>query len=271
MAFYPMRAICLCAIFRSLGVAILTLGASQSMAAADPPFTSTADTVFDIIKVDDPSDYVCLNYVGRTTRQMWDKRVDNEFDFNVFLFQAHFSNSPPIDIIVNPEFETVEAAETEARRYTRSLGQLPLVFRHGIRQLGIFDGMPTYSAGAGKIFVYAERTTLRISQDHLEESMMHEAAHVSLDPLYARSDAWIAAQQSDARFMTRYGQKHPRGEDMAETALFAYGLIRHPGRIPPVDSHDILSAVPARIAFFKEVLNLDETGSPAPKPPNDCR
>lgn len=269
MIFDPLRAA-----FRIICSSVLigaTLVARPVMATADPPFTSTADTVFDIIKTDDPSDYVCLNYLGRTTRQMWDKRVDNEFDFNVFLFQAHFSNSPPIDIIVNPEFETLGAAETEARRYTRSLGQLPLVFRHGIRQLGIFDGSPTYSAGAGKIFVYAERTTLRISQNHLEESMMHEAAHVSLDPLYAQSDAWVAAQQSDARFVTRYGQNHPEGEDMAETALFAYGLIRHPGRIPPVDSRDILSAVPARIAFFKEVLNQDITGSSALEPPKNCR
>ncbi len=138
------------AIINAVGISILTGAAfllAPTLAAANPTFSSTADTVFDIITVDDPSDYVCLSYQGRTTRQMWDKRVDNEFDFDVFLFQAHFSNSAPIDIIVNPEFGTIKAAEAEARRYTRALGQLPLVFRHGIRQLGIFDGTPTYSAG----------------------------------------------------------------------------------------------------------------------------
>lgn len=248
-----------------------TLLISPSIAAADPPFSSTADTVFDIITLDDPSDYVCLSYQGRTTRQMWDKRVDNEFDFEVFLFQVHFSNSAPIDIIVNPEFGTVEAAEVEARRYTHALGQLPLVFRHGIRQLGIHDGTPTYSAGAGKIFVYAERTTRRISQNHLEESMMHEAAHVSLDPQYARSAEWVAAQNSDNRFLTRYAEDNPEREDIAETALFAYGLLRHPGRIPPVDSRDILLAVPARLAFFKEVLDQEPVDFSAPVPPKDCR
>ncbi len=269
MKLSPLRAI-----FATIGISILMGGAMVPLCAnaeADPPYSSTADTVFDIIQVDDPSDFVCLSYLGRTTRQMWDKRVDNEFDFEVFLFQAHFSNSAPIDIIVNPEFGTVEAAETEARRYTRSLGQLPLLFRHGIRQLGIHDGRPTYSAGAGKIFVYAERTTLRISQNHLEESMMHEAAHVSLDPLYARSNAWVGAQQSDNRFLTRYGQDYPAGEDMAETALFAYGMIRHPGRIPPVDSRDILLAVPARIAFFQDLLNQEIAYPPAMPPPAECR
>lgn len=262
------------AFFNAIGISILMSGATMlapTFAAANPLYSSTADTVFDIITVDDPSDYVCLKYQGRVTRQMWDKRVDGESDFEVFLFQAHFSNSAPIDIIVNPEFVTRQAAETEARRYTRALGQLPLVFRHGIRQLGIFDGTPTYSAGAGKIFVYAERTTRRISQNHLEESLLHEAAHVSLDPQHAKSDAWIAAQNSDNQFMTKYGKDNPKREDLAETALFAYGMIHYPERIPPVDSRDILQAVPARIEFFYDILNQEMAEFPAPTPSADCR
>lgn len=239
--------------------------------AADPPFSSTADTVFDIIRVDDPSSFVCLSYQGRTTRQMWDKRLDDEFDLNVFLFHAHFDDSPPFDIIVNPEFGSVEAAEAEARRYTHGLGQLPLVFRHGIRQFGIHKGMPTFSAGAGKIFVYAGMTTQRIGENHLEESLLHESIHATLDRQHARSDAWQAAQASDDRFLTRYAMRHPQGEDLAETALFAYGLIRHPGRIPPVDSRDILAAVPARVDFFKDILNKTPKVPPAPIPPQNCR
>jgi len=134
-------------------LALLLLMTLPTAGAGEPLYGSTADTVFDIITVDDPSSFVCLSYQGRTIRQMWDKRLDNEFDLEVFLFQAHFTDSPPFDIIVNPEFATREAAEAEARRYTKSLGQLPLVFRHGIRQFGIHDGNPTYSAGSGKIFV----------------------------------------------------------------------------------------------------------------------
>ncbi len=253
------------------GLGAALLAGAPALGASDPPFSSTADTVFDIITVDDPSTFVCLSYQGRTIRQMWDKRVDNEFDFNVYLFQAHFSDSPPFDIIVNPEFGSREAAEAEARRYTRGLGQLALVFRHGIRQFGIHRGMPTYSAGSGKIFVYADRTSLRISQDHLEESLLHEAVHATLDRQYAGSDEWKAAQASDNRFMTRYAQSRPEGEDLAETALFAFGLIRHPGRIPPVDSRDILSAVPARIAVVRDILARNPVPGPIPPPPDNCR
>ena len=250
------------------GIAAMAL---PQMTLAEPPFSSTADTVFDIITVDDPSNFVCLSYEGRTTRQMWDKRADNEFDFNVYLFRAHFDDSPPFDIIVNPEFGSREAAEAEARRYTWPLGQLPLVFRHGIRQFGIHKGNPTYSAGAGKIFVYADRTTTRIGQNHLEESLMHEAVHATLDRTFAQSPEWQAAQASDGRFMTRYAESRPEGEDLAETALFAFGLIRHPGRIPPVDSRDILAAVPARIAFIKDMISQTPQVPPAPTPPGNCK
>jgi hypothetical protein len=249
--------------------AIIAVGAPGA-ARAEPPFSSTADTVFDIITVDDPSSFDCLTYEGRTVRQMWDKRLDNEFDLNVFLFQAYFKDAPPFDIIVNPEFGTREAAEAEARRYTKGLGQLPLEFRFGIRQFGIHDGTPTFSAGAGKIFVYAGKTTQRISENHLEESLLHESIHASLDRTYAQSDVWIEAQQSDGRFLTRYAKSHPEREDMAETALFAYGLLRQPGRIPPVDSRDILSAVPARIAVIKDILSQPPEIGPIPIPPEGC-
>ena len=255
----------------AIGAAVaIFLSPPVSYAADTPIYGSTADTVFDIIKTTDPSTFNCLSYEGRTIRQMWDKRLDNEFDLNVFLFQAHFTDSPPIDIIVNPEFETVEAAEAEARRYTIPLGQLPLIFRHGIRQFGIHGGMPTYSAGSGKIFVYADRTTRRIGQNHLEESLLHESVHASLDATYARSPEWQAAQAKDGGFVTRYGMDHPQGEDLAETALFAYAFQQHPTRIPPVDNRDIRQAIPARLALLETILTIQPQVSPAPTPPKSC-
>lgn len=234
------------------------------------PFDSTADTVFDIVQTQDPSKFVCLSYQGRALRQMWDKRLDNEFDYEVFLFEAHFTDSPPFSIIVNPEFETKSTAEIEVRRYTRELGQLPLTFRHGIRQFGIHKGTPTYSGGPGKIFVYADKTTQRIAENHLEESLLHEAIHATLDAEFARSPEWSAAQQSDGEFITDYAKRHPNREDLAESALFSYGLIVFPGRIPPVDSAVIEQTIPARLAFFSDLLSQTPQVLPAPPLPENC-
>ena len=46
-------------------------------------------------------------------------------------------------------------------------------------------------------------------------------------------------------------------EDMAETALFAWGILRHPGRIPSADTADIKAVVPNRIAFLGEILPVE--------------
>jgi len=257
---------------RLLGPAFLfaSLALPSALPAASPPFGSTADTVFDIITTDDPSSFVCLSYQGREIRQMWDKRRDNEFDLNVFLFRAYFGDGPSIDIIVNPEFATREAAETEARRYTRPLGQLPMVLRQGILQVGIHEGDPTYSAGPGKIFVYAGRTSVRIGENRLEESLLHESVHASLDARHAAAPEWIAAQRADPGFVTRYAERHPGREDLAETALFAYAFLHHPERMPPVDSADVRRVAPARLAYLERVLSAPTPAAAVPEPPPDC-
>lgn len=249
----------------------IALVAQPGQAASDPPFTSMADTVFDVIRDTDPSTFVCLHYEGRGTRQMWDKRLDNEFDLEAFLFSAHFTDMPPIEILLNPEFETQEQARAEAERYGFRLGQLPLVFRHGIRQLGVHKGDEGFHAGSGKIFVYSEMSDRRIEQNRLEESLLHESVHATLDNEYRLSPEWIAAQESDGRFLTRYAASRPDREDLADTALFAYALLRLPGRIPPVDSQDILRTVPARIGVIENILDSAPEVSEPPLLPEGCR
>ncbi|MEY8827597.1 hypothetical protein AB9K34_04135 [Sedimentitalea sp. XS_ASV28] len=253
-------------------VIILSLTALPQAAssAGDYPYDATADTVFDIIRDSDPSTFLCLAYEGRTIRQMWDKRLDDESDLEVFHFTAHFSDMPAIDIILNPEFETPEAARREAQKYTRRLGQVPLVFRHGIRQLGIHAGDRGFHAGTGKVFVYAQMAERRIAENHLQESLLHEGVHATLDAEYRLSPEWIAAQQSDGRFLTRYAAHRPDREDLAETALFAYSLLRHPGRIPPADSAVIARTTPARIAVIERILEIPLDIPPPTPPPEGC-
>lgn len=239
------------------------------MLGADTPFHSMADTVFDVIRTDDPSTFTCLSYEGREVREMWDRRADAEFRHDAFVFRAHFADSGPVDIVLNPEFSTEDAARTEAERYTRPLGQLPVVLRQGIGQLGIHKGRETFHGGPGKIFLYQDQVTHRIGQNKLEESLMHEAVHASLDRQWRNAPEWRAAQAADGRFLTRYAQSRPDREDLADTMVFAFALLRHPGRIPPVDSRVILATVPARIAVIEKILAGGSSSDP-PKPPDTC-
>ncbi len=228
-----------------------------SAVLAQPLYDSTSDTVFDIITTSDSSAFECLITQGPAIRQMWDKRVDREYDAEGFLFHAYYSGeSKLIEIFVNAEFGTETAARRQAEIYAHPIGQLPSFLRKGVEFIGVHDGTPIYSAGAGKIFVYAERTKRRIEQRHLEESLFHEAVHVSLDKDHSNSSAWRDAQQRDGEFLTDYAKNNPEREDLAESALFAYALQVHPGRIPPVDSRDIMEKIPFRLDVLSQIFEM---------------
>ena len=82
----------------------------------------------------------------------------------------------------------------------------------------------------------------------------HEAVHASWDRDHAAAPDWLAAQQADGGFLTGYAEAAPEVEDLAETALFAFAILHHPKRFPPVDTADTRAAVPHRIAYFAGLL-----------------
>ena len=221
---------------------------------AKPPYSDTAGTVFDIIQASDPSVFSCLENAGRGERQIWDKRVDGEPVVNAFLFNSRYTDGTNIEIAINPEFETVEAARAEAMRYAVPLGQLPTSLRRGIAKFSVHKGDKGFHAGTGQIVFYAGRADQRMTYNHLEESLFHEAVHASWDAEHRLSEGWIAAQAADRMFLTEYGRNTPDREDLAETALFAYAILHHPDRFPPVDTADTRRAVPNRIKYIEALL-----------------
>ena len=253
------------------GLALVVAGVMASPARAqpgDPPFSDTAGTVFDIIQRADPSAFRCLDPMGQAARQIWDKRVDGEPVVNAFLFMARFRDGTSIEMAINPEFGSLDAARQEAMRYAVPLGQLPTSLRAGIARFSVHQGRKGFHAGTGQIVVYAGTTDNRLGYDHLEESLFHEAVHASWDADHRLAPAWIAAQAADGGFLTGYGRDSPEREDLAETALFAFAILHHPARFPPADTEDTLAAVPNRIAYIKALLPpgaplFTQTGPPA--------
>jgi hypothetical protein len=226
--------------------------ARDARAEEPQPYGSTMDTVFDIIQTSDPSAFVCLQYMGRGDRQIWDKRVNGEPTVNAFLFVARYDDGTNIEIAINPEFETKEKARAAALRFANPLGQLPTLLRKGVHRFSVHMGEKGFHAGTGQIVVYSGMADKRASYDHLEESLFHESVHASLDEDHRLSDAWKKAQASDGRFLTTYAQQDPEREDLAETALFAFAILQHPDRFPPADTAETVRAVPNRIEYFKQ-------------------
>lgn len=225
-----------------------------SASVEEPLYDSTVDTVFDIIQASDPSAFSCLQYVGRGERQIWDKRVENEPVVDAFVFVARYEDGTAIEIAINPEFGSPESARAEALRYAGPLGMLPTLLRKGVRRFSVHMGEKGFHAGTGQVIVYAGTADRRLDDAHLEESLFHEAVHAALDDEHRLSSGWKEAQERDGRFLTFYAQQSPEREDLAETALFAYAIIRHPDRFPPADTADTLQAVPNRIDYLRRIF-----------------
>jgi len=116
----------------------------------------------------------------------------------------------------------------------------------------------TAFSDVGLIVLYSANATKRIGTHDLEETVFHEAVHAAWDRPHRESPAWREAQERDGRFVTDYAAKHPGGEDLAESALFAYALIHRPDRIPADEAARIREAIPARIEFVAGLLPPDE-------------
>jgi hypothetical protein len=234
--------------------AIFAVVVSATTAQADPPFDSTADTTFDIIAESDPTQFMCLIDKDRGERQIWDKRVDGEPVVNAYLFQANYRDGTTIEIAINPEYDSLADARDEAMRFAVPLGQLPTLLREGIGRFSVHKGDKGFHAGTGQVVVYADRATQRQSYVHLEESLFHEAVHASLDDDHRLAPNWVLAQKADDAFLTTYAASRPEREDLAETALFAFAILRHPERLPPADTEVTLATVPNRVDYIRNFI-----------------
>lgn len=95
----------------------------------------------------------------------------------------------------------------------------------------------------------------RISTHDLEETVFHESVHASIQGVYQSEAIWLDAQANDDAFVTEYGQNLPGLEDMAESALFAYTAIVHPGRLSNDIEAWLEENIPNRMAFFRTLYD----------------
>lgn len=218
--------------------------------------SSVVGTDFDFILDTDPSAFLCLEYKGQGTREMPDKSGPTDLFQQAFIFVSYFDDGTKVDIAIDIDFETEDEARAEALRYVPRLGKLPTSLRRGVERVVVHKGHKDTTAfsDVGLIVLYSANATKRISTHDLEETVFHESVHASWDKKHAKSSGWLEAQKSDGIFITDYARKNPRGEDLAESALFAYTLLHHPERIPAPDAAKIRSAIPARIAFVKALV-----------------
>lgn len=234
---------------------VLACGAPKLVHAV-PPFSGTIFLDPDIIVETDPTTFSSVASNGQGYRLMFDRRINNWVSLNAYLFRASYKDGLEIEIQVNPEFGDPTTAFAEASKYAPIIGRLPTCLRISVQSVWIHKGTEPFGGGNNNLLIHTGQADQYAGSGILEEALVHEATHTSLDAVHANAPGWIAAQTADAGFISDYARDNPNREDLAETFLLYLALRHRSERIDVSLSRTITQTIPNRIAYL-DGLKLD--------------
>ena len=132
---------------------------------------------------------------------MYDRR-SSWVNLQAFLFEAKFEDGSIIEMQVNPEFKDKSLAEVEAKKYAWLIGQLPASLRKDVQTSWIHKGVNLWGGGNNNILIHTGAALEYERYDMIEEILIHEAAHTSLDSYHANNNDWLDAQRKDNHFIS---------------------------------------------------------------------
>lgn len=212
-----------------------------------------AGTIFidpDIITASDPTTLASISYAGQGLVTVYDRRPPGWVTINAYLFDVVWSDGLTCVAMVNPEFGSVAAATFEANRYAEAVGRIPTCLRADVNELWIHAGVYAFGGGNSSILIHTGRGEEYIASGILEETLVHEATHTSLDAAHAAAPGWVAAQQADPNFISTYAAANPTTEDLAESYLCWLAVRHRASRISAANYSTILATIPNRLAYF---------------------
>jgi hypothetical protein len=220
-----------------------------------PPFSGTIFIDPDIITPADPSTYVALVPAGQDTRVMFDRRAA-WITTDPFLFDATYDDGLTIEVQVNPEFGSSAASQVVAEFYAEVIGRLPTALRIEVETVWIHKGIQLFGGGNNNLLIHVGQGDSYIADGILEETLMHESVHTSLDAAHATAARWMAAQDADPAFISTYARDFPFREDLAESFVPYFAAEYRSDRISESLLATILETIPNRIDYFSG-LGLD--------------
>jgi len=181
---------------------------------------------------------------------MFDRRTGRSGLVDAYLFDALFADGTTIEVQVNSEFGNRHAAAEQALLYATIVGKTPAFMRTRLEQLSIHKGDFLPGGASGNIVLHVDRLEEDRRGGNLEELIIHEAAHASLDEDHARNPAWKRAQEEDDDFISSYAHDYPEREDVAESILMYLAITYLPGRLGSDKEEWVRRTIPNRIRYF---------------------
>ena len=221
------------------------------VSVAVPPFWGTIFLDPDILTESDPTTFETIDAAGQGQRQMYDRRF-GWIQNNPFLFDAAYSDGLAIEVQVNSEFGSAELAKVEAAKYAVVIGRLPKALRRDVETVWIHKGEEPFGGGNNNLLIHVGQAALYVADGILEETLVHEAAHTSLDGDHAAAEGWLSAQSTDNEFISNYAQDNPEREDIAESFLPFLAVVDKPETISTALAETIQATISDRICIFYE-------------------
>jgi len=97
---------------------------------------------------------------------------------------------------------------------------MPKILRRDVDELNINKGVELFAGRGRQVMVhtgYSEQIYEKRYGHILDETMMHEAAHTSMDAQIILTKKWADAVQEDGKYISNYARDHPLRESVAET------------------------------------------------------
>ena len=155
------------------------------------PYSGTIFIESNIIHSQDATTFKSSTYKGQGSRVVYDRRTASWVTINAFLFEIIWSDGLKTEAQINPEFGSSTAAALEAEKYGKLVGQLPNCLRKDVDALWIHLGVQPFGGGNRSILIHTGQSALYEQQGILEETLVHEASHTSLDAMHGGSSGWI--------------------------------------------------------------------------------
>ena len=95
-----------------------------------PPFKGTIFVNSDIITSKDKTTYVQNEFYETALRKMYDRRVSDWIKIKPIIFKSYYYDSNIIEFQVNPEFGSIENAQSQVNLFAPEIGRLPLSLIH---------------------------------------------------------------------------------------------------------------------------------------------
>lgn len=229
---------------------LFTLSVSNIIFAQTPPYAGTIFLNPNILTSSDVSTIQSTTYTGYGTKTVFDRRTNNWETISAYLFDVIWNDGLTSQAVVNAEVGSLAAADVEAQKYGFLIGQLPYCLRIDVNEIWIHRGTQPFGGGNNSILIHTGQSASYEASGVIEETLIHEACHTSMDYLHAATSGWTNAQYYDGNYISTYGRDNPTREDLAESFL-TWMAIRYRATVMSAsDITTINNTIPNRIIYF---------------------